>query len=106
LHPSEEGRGQDTYNVIATFVHKHIEGNWWEWIWACHDAAEQIVRDNWEHVHQLAVRMAAIPPYANAHQQAAGAPSGDASGQALVNWCQEIGVPIHHPDRVSAAYIP
>jgi hypothetical protein len=96
--------GQDTYKAITLFIDRKIPENWWNWMWGCHDAAEQILRDNWPLVEQLAERLAHIPPYANEKEKADHKPSGAVDGQTLIDWCEEIGAPIHNPSRASVAY--
>jgi hypothetical protein len=104
LHPSAAGQGHDTYKAVVLYRQRRIQANWWTWIWDCHDAAEQILHDNWARVEALAGRLATIPPYANAREEAAHTPSGAVNGRTLIDWCKEFDVPIHNPARVSVSY--
>jgi len=37
-------------------------------------------------------------------EEAAHTPSGAVNGQTLIDWCNEVGVPIHNAARVSVNY--
>ncbi len=53
LHPVPMP-GQDTFKAVLVYVDNKIKDNWWQWLWGCHDEAEQILRQYWPLVQKLA----------------------------------------------------
>ncbi len=97
-------RRYDGIKILAIYDNNReiITENWWTWFWGRHAETKTILEQNWEIVSALAKRLLTVD--VDAYDKACNAMQGYTPGQKLIEWCQEIGVPVLNQDIKSVSY--
>jgi hypothetical protein len=103
LFPQDDQR-YDAIRVLGRYVHNrnHLGGTWWAWMWARHAEAHALLQAHWPIVEALSARLLTVDA-ANL-DAGTGHMVGQVNGDQLLQWCDEVGVPIFNPDAVSVSY--
>ncbi len=106
LKYTDDSRKHDGIKILTTYDNNRetITENWWTWFWCRHTETETILEQNWGIVSALAQRLLMVQP--DAYDEACDAMQGYIPGQNLIEWCQEIGVPVLNQDIKSISYNP
>lgn len=119
LHPPADQR-YDGIRVLARYVHnrRHLSESWWArtklfctcrpqitwwtWIWDLHAEAAALLQAHWQIVEALSVKLMTVEPD---HLDAAtGNMVGQASGDVLIHWCEQVGAPIANKHAHSISF--
>ncbi len=119
LYPQDDQR-YDAIRVLGRYVHnrRHLAESWraraklffsrrsritwWTWMWDRHAEAWALLQAHWPIVEALAARLVTVNP--NHIDVQTGHMVGHASGDVLLQWCNEVGAPILKADAVSVSY--